>query len=104
MGKPERTPSGYRVYRPLDLDILKAIKRCQSLGLTLGETRRITRILEKTRRRDGEQSRDRECLEEIEQIGLQKLTLLEARLRELSATKDELRRTLRQIRAAIAGA
>jgi DNA-binding transcriptional MerR regulator len=92
MREPERTASGYRVYRPLDLEILKAIKRCQSLGLTLAETKRITRILEKTRRRDGALSpdRDRECLEEIEQIGLQKFAMLDARLRESSATKDEL--------------
>jgi DNA-binding transcriptional MerR regulator len=105
MGEAERTASGYRVYQPLDLDILKAIKRCQSLGLTLSETKRITRILEKTRRRDGALSpnRDRECLEEIEQIGLQKLATLDTRLRELSATKDELNRTLREIRAAITG-
>jgi DNA-binding transcriptional MerR regulator len=105
MGKPERTASGYRVYRPLDLEILRAIKRCQSLGMTLGETKRITRVLEKARRSGGLPSpgRDRECLEEIEQIGLQKLATLESRLRELSATKEELRRTLRQIRTAIAG-
>jgi len=104
MCEPERTASGYRVYRPLDLEILRAIKRCQSLGMTLGETKRITRILERTRR-DGAPSpdRDRQCLEEIEQIGLQKLAMLDERLRELSATKDELRRTLRQIRTAIAG-
>jgi DNA-binding transcriptional MerR regulator len=105
MCEPQRTASGYRVYQPLDLEILKAIKRCQSLGLTLGETKRITRILEKTRRRDGlfSPGRDRECLEEIEQIGLQKLAMLDERIRELSATKDELRRTLRQIRTAITG-
>jgi Cu+-exporting ATPase len=103
MCEAERTASGYRVYQPLDLDILKAIKRCQSLGMTLGETKRITRILEKTRRSDSTLSRDRKCLEEIEQIGLQKLAMLDSRIRELSATKDELRRTLRQIRAAIAG-
>jgi hypothetical protein len=29
--------------------------------------------------------------------------MIDSRIRELSATKDELRRTLRQIRAAIAG-
>lgn len=103
MGEPERTASGYRVYQPLDLEILKAIKRCQSLGLTLTETKRITRILEKTRQSGDlfSPGRDRECLEEIEQIGLQKLGLLDARIRELSATKGELRLTLRQIRAAI---
>jgi DNA-binding transcriptional MerR regulator len=103
MCAPQRTAGGYRVYQPLDLDILKAIKRCQSLGLTLAETKRITRILEKTRRRDGAASRNRECLEEIEQIGLQKLATLETKIREISATKDELRRTLRQIRTAITG-
>jgi DNA-binding transcriptional MerR regulator len=105
MPKPERAPSGYRVYQLLDLEILRAIKRCQSLGMTLRETKRITRILENTRRSDGSLSpgRDRGCLEEIEQIGLQKLTTLDSRIRELSATKDELCRTLRQIRAAIAG-
>jgi MerR family mercuric resistance operon transcriptional regulator len=106
MCKPERTASGYRVYQSIDLEILKAIKRCQSLGMTLGETKRVTRILERTRRSDGSLSsgQDRLCLEEIEQIGLQKLTLLDSRIRALSATKDELRRTLRQIRTAIAGA
>jgi DNA-binding transcriptional MerR regulator len=106
MRKPERTASGYRVYQLLDLEILKAIERCQSLGMTLGETKRVTRILEKTRRGDGTLAvgeEDRLCLEEIEQIGLQKLTTLDSRIRELSATKDELRRTLRQIRTAIAG-
>ena len=102
--EPDRTASGYRVYQLLDLEILRAIKRCQSLGLTLAETKRITRILEKNRRRDGAfaHAQDRRCLEEIEQIGLQKLAMLESRLRELSATKDALCGTLRQIRAAIA--
>jgi hypothetical protein len=46
--EPDRTASGYRVYQPLDLEILKAVKRCRSLGLTLAETRRVTRILERT--------------------------------------------------------
>lgn len=106
MREPERTASGYRVYRTLDLDILQAIKRCQSLGMTLAETKRITRILEKTRHGGGarSQERDRQCLEEIEQIGLQKLALLEAQTRELLLTKDALKGTLRQIRTAIAAA
>jgi DNA-binding transcriptional MerR regulator len=105
MREPERTAGGYRVYQPLDLEILRAIKRCQSLGMTLRETKRITRILEKTRRSDVlfSRGRDRQCLEEIEQIGLQKLTMLDSRIRELAATKDELCRTLRQIRTAITG-
>ncbi len=79
MREPVRSASGYRVYQSLDLEILRAIKKCQSLGMTLGETKRITRILERTRRSDGSLSpdRDRQCLEEIEQIGLQKLTMLD---------------------------
>jgi MerR family mercuric resistance operon transcriptional regulator len=103
MREPVRTASGYRVYQPLDLEILRAIKRCQRLGMTLGETKRITRILERTRRSDGLLSpkEDRQCLEEIEQIGMQKLTMLDSKIRELTATKDELCRTLRQIRTAI---
>ncbi len=37
--KPERTQTGYRLYRPETLDHLSFIKRAQALGFTLAEIR-----------------------------------------------------------------
>ncbi|MFQ5794784.1 MAG: heavy metal-responsive transcriptional regulator [Candidatus Bipolaricaulia bacterium] len=45
--RPERTASGYRVYRPEDAERLKFIRKAQLLGLSLGEIREIIGIRER---------------------------------------------------------
>lgn len=42
--KPERTPSGYRVYDEAALRQVRFIKRAQALGFALAEIRRILRL------------------------------------------------------------
>lgn len=39
--KPERSPSGYRVYKPAAVNRLRFIKKAQALGFSLDEVRRI---------------------------------------------------------------
>lgn len=37
--RPDRTESGYRQYRPSDIDELKFIRHCRSLDMSLAETK-----------------------------------------------------------------
>lgn len=101
----DRTAAGYRVYQPLDLEILTIIKRCQGLGLTLAETKRVTRILMDATPVDatGATGNSNRCLREIEAIGIAKLATMDAEIRELTATRDALGRTLDQIRSGMNG-
>ncbi|MGH7546783.1 MAG: MerR family DNA-binding protein [Gemmatimonadales bacterium] len=51
LGKPERTPSGYREYPPQAVQVVRFIKRAQDLGFTLNEIADLMR-LRQTRGRD----------------------------------------------------
>lgn len=39
--KPARTGGGYRLYRPVDIDRLRFIRRARDLGFTLSDVRRL---------------------------------------------------------------
>lgn len=93
----ERTAAGYRVYQPIDFEILSTIKRCQALGLTLAEIKRVTRILMNGAKTNAGNSN--RCLREIESIGVAKLAAMDAKIRELTAQRDALVRTLDQLRS-----
>jgi len=41
---PPRTPAGYRLYSPSDLETLTFIRRMQALGFTLAEVRHFLRL------------------------------------------------------------
>jgi MerR family mercuric resistance operon transcriptional regulator len=44
LAKPDRTPSGYRIYEPSAIDRLRFIKQAQELGFTLSEIKDLIRL------------------------------------------------------------
>ncbi|HEX8635301.1 MAG TPA: heavy metal-responsive transcriptional regulator [Pyrinomonadaceae bacterium] len=84
LGRPARTPSGYRAYNESVLERLAFIKRAQAVGFSLDE---IGEILEMHGRGEAP------CLE-VRAAARRKLDELDARLRELRRYRNELARTL----------
>lgn len=85
---PPRTPSGYRSYEEGDVDRLVFIKTAQRLGLTLDEIKEIIAFRDR-----GEQP----C-GYVAEVLQRQVADLDARIREMRALRDELRRL--QARAA----
>ena len=85
---PPRTPSGYRSYDEVDADRLVFIKTAQRLGLSLDEIKEIIAFRDR-----GEQP----C-GYVANVLQRQVTDLDARLREMRALRNELRRL--QARAA----
>lgn len=79
---PNRAPSGYRVYGPEAVDRVEFIRHAQTAGLTLAEIRQVLAISD-----DGQPS----CGHVAELIH-QRLIELDDRIRELTETRDRLRR------------
>ena len=79
---PPRTPSGYRSYEEADVDRLVFIKTAQRLGLTLDEIKEIIAFRDR-----GEQP----C-GYVADVLQRQVTDLDARIREMRALRDELRR------------
>lgn len=40
----DRTPAGYRVYQPTQLELLRSVRRARGLGLSLDEIRRLVEL------------------------------------------------------------
>lgn len=49
LGRPQRTDSGYRLYRPETADRLQFIKKAQNLGLRLEEIREVLDLADRGR-------------------------------------------------------
>ncbi len=81
LSSPERTDSGYRLYAESDVERLRFILNAKSLGLTLNEIKDIVDLWAQGTVPCGHVSR---LLED-------KLALLDAKIRELTAFRDELR-------------
>ncbi len=77
---PGRTPAGYRDYDPAILDRLAFIRHAQAAGLTLAAVRQVLEI------RDGGQP---PCVL-VAGLIARRLAEVEARLAELTRTRDEL--------------
>jgi MerR family mercuric resistance operon transcriptional regulator len=77
---PSRTPSGYRSYRPADLDRLRLLLRAKELGFTLAE---IAELLD---------AADSGSIADITAAVHQKLAALDAQLDDLAVTRCRLRR------------
>ena len=77
---PGRTPSGYRDYDPAILERLAFIRHAQASGLTLDAIRQVLEI-----RDDGQPP----CVHVTDLIG-RRLAEVEARLAELTHTRDQL--------------
>ena len=77
---PDRTPAGYREYGPDILERLAFIRRSQAAGLTLEQIRQVLQI------RDSGQA---PCVH-VTGLIARRLGEVEARLAELTATRDQL--------------
>jgi DNA-binding transcriptional MerR regulator len=77
---PDRTPVGYRDYGPAILERLAFIRQAQASGLTLTAIRQVLEV------RDGGQP---PCVH-VTGLIARRLAEVEARLAELTATRDQL--------------
>jgi DNA-binding transcriptional MerR regulator len=82
--KPRRSANGYREYPPDTLARVLLVRRALAFGFTLDELAQVLRA----RERGGAPCR------EVRALASAKLSDVEARLRELSALREELRATL----------
>ncbi|MBZ5721693.1 MAG: MerR family transcriptional regulator [Acidobacteriia bacterium] len=97
---PRRTAAGYRQYQESDLEIVQTIKRLQRFGFTLRETRRVLELYALPSDGTGRSPYPRgshECLREVAQLGVQKLTAMNEQIRSLVEIRDELEKALREI-------
>ena len=90
MPPPERTVSNYRAYGPRHLERLKFIRRCRALDMGLDEVRLLLSFVDKPQQQCGMVNTALD--EHIEHV--------EARLRELTGLRDELKRLRLQCRRA----
>jgi MerR family copper efflux transcriptional regulator len=82
--EPPRRPSGYREYPPQSLQRLRFIRRAKALGFSLEE---IAGLLELSDRRGD--------IDAVKRLAEQRLSEVEARLRELQGIRDGLRGLVR---------
>lgn len=82
--EPFRLPSGYRSYHETTPDLIRFIKRAQSVGFTLNE---IQELIEVRNGRSGSSDTMRSTAES-------KIDAIRARIRQLKQTRDDLERAL----------
>jgi len=82
---PERTSSGYRVYRPDDVRRLRFIARGRELGFSLEEIRSLLQLSDDSKLSCGEADR----------IARNHLVEIRQRIRELSAMARQLQDTIK---------
>ncbi|MPZ89208.1 MAG: MerR family DNA-binding protein [Nitriliruptorales bacterium] len=87
--EPERTPSGYRDYRPEILTRLAFIRYAQGTGFTLGQIRQVLEI---------QDSGDAPC-EHVRRLIADRLADVEARIAELNRTRRHLETLARRATA-----
>ena len=80
--EPDRTPSGYRDYDPQVLDLLAFVKAAQAAGLTLAEIRDVVQVRE---------TRGPPCGHVAGLLDAHAADL-DARIRDLTALRDEVER------------
>jgi DNA-binding transcriptional MerR regulator len=86
---PERTASGYRDYPPEAVDRVAFIRHAQAAGLTLRQIREILAV------RDDGQAPCRHVADLVDR----RLAEVEQRLRELRATRTQLRQLAQRLEA-----
>src|SRR5437763_1776759 len=84
--KARRSPAGYRLYSPANIERVRLIRGALALGFTLEELQRILR------HRD---SGGAPC-HEVVRVAAEKLQDLNSRLAELTKLRNRLQRTLQQ--------
>ena len=83
--RPSRSVNGYRRYGPDALDRVRLVRRALAVGFTLDELSQVLKV----RDHGGAPCR------RVRELASDKLTSVEAQLAEMSALRDELRRTLK---------
>jgi DNA-binding transcriptional MerR regulator len=104
MRPARRTPSGYRCYEPVDLDILKTIAQCQRFGFTLAEIREILRLFwvaDPKTGRPRHKPNEAQCLVDACDLGARKLDALNAQIAEMTRARAALSAALTELRARI---
>jgi MerR family transcriptional regulator, copper efflux regulator len=89
LASPERTPAGYRDYRPEVVERLTFIRHAQAGGLTLRQIRQVLDIGD---------SGDPPC-EHVGRVVEERLAEVDARIAELAATRAHLQRLVRRAAA-----
>lgn len=84
---PERTASGYRTYDPEDVERIAFVKKAQALGLKLADIQDVLEISEG----------GRAPCDHVRRLIEDRLRQAEAKLRELEALRDTLRKTIRRL-------
>ncbi len=77
---PERTASGYRIYDPATVAVLRAIKRAQELGFTLKEIRELIEL------------QARRSPEDVLELLADKMRDLDERIRDLRLMRRSLQK------------
>ena len=80
LAEPERTASGYRLYRGEAVELVRFIKRAQELGFSLGEIEQLLEL------RDDRVS----SCDEVQALAEAKIETIEEKLRQLAALKEAL--------------
>src|SRR5689334_20470422 len=94
LARPLRSHNGYRRYPPEALQRVQLVRRALSVGFTLDELARVLKVGD---------SGGAPC-EEVRRIAAQKLVDVQDQLRELTALRNDLRKTLRDWDARLARA
>lgn len=83
--EPERTRSGYRLYPPDTIQIVRFIKRAQELGFSLNEIEQLLQL------RDDRVS----SCDEVQALAEAKIETVEEKIRQLTALKEALEALVR---------
>ena len=87
LGSPRRTSSGYRLYVPQDVQVVRAIKQLQELGFTLKEIRELV---------DLHRSAASTAIDHAGPRGLQRMIALTREKLQLIDKKSQLLRQMRK--------
>ncbi len=76
-----RTASGYRVYGPAEVNILRFVRRARRLGFGIERIQTLVGLWQDRAR----------CSSEVKRVATQHIDELEAKIAELAAMRDSLR-------------
>ena len=88
--KPTRTPGGYRSYERQDLERVKFIRVCQSLGFTLREVQELIRIHRVTIMPDRQAGMSPQAVSRIISLAEERIVSIEEKIATLSRMRSEM--------------
>jgi len=87
---PLRTASGYRTYEQSDLERVRFIRLCQALGFTLREVRQLLQLHTRVAECAGRKAMEPEAVNEIVELARERISVIDGKIRVLSAMRAEL--------------